>query len=305
MIGWLVFGVLVLGLLSLDLLVFHRKSHEIGVREALAWSGVWIGLALAFAVGVYFAKGHVAATEFITAYLIEESLSVDNLFVFLVLFSHFAVPAPYRHKVLFWGILGALIMRFAFIAAGVSLIERFQWVLYVFGAILLVSGFNLLREREKEVHPERNWVLRGFRRVFPVTTDYEGDRFFVRRAGRLFATPLFIVLLAVETTDLVFAVDSIPAALGISRDPFIVYTSNVFAILGLRSLFFAIVRLLDVFHLLHYGLALILMFVGVKMLIEAWIHVPTIVALGVVIGTLAVSIAASMIWPAKAPATKP
>jgi tellurite resistance protein TerC len=297
MIGWGVFIALVAGILALDLFVLRRKSHEVGIREALMWCAIWIGLALAFGAGVWITRGHRAGLEFLTAYLIEESLSVDNLFVFLMLFAHFRVPPSYQHKVLFWGILGALAMRFVFILTGVSLLRHFEWVMYVFGAILVVSGVRMARGHGPEVHPEHNPVLKLFRRFFPVTDAYEGDRFFLVRQGRRFATPLFVVLLMVETADLVFAVDSIPAVLGISRDSFIVYTSNAFAILGLRSLFFALSRLLDAFHLLHYGLSLILVFVGLKMLVSAFFHVPTAVALGVVGLTLAASIAASMIWP--------
>ena len=299
MIGWIVFGVIILGILGLDLLVFRRQTHAVEMREALVWSGVWIALALVFNAGVYVTRGPLAATEFLTAYLIEESLSVDNLFVFLMLFAHFHVPLAYRHKVLFWGILGALVMRLAFIVAGVSLLAAFHWLLYVFGVVLVFSGVKMAGQRGRQIDPEHSVVLRLFRRFFPVARDDQGGRFFVRERGRWLATPLFVVLLLVETTDLVFAVDSIPAVLGISRDPFIVYTSNVFAILGLRSLFFALARLLDLFHFLHYGLALILVFVGVKMLISSWVHVPTPVALLVVGGTLAASTAASLVWPRK------
>jgi tellurite resistance protein TerC len=299
MIGWALFIAIVAGILALDLFVVRRKSHEIGLREALTWCAVWIGLALLFGAGVWLTRGHRAGLEFITAYLIEESLSVDNLFVFLLLFAHFRVPASYQHKVLFWGILGALAMRFVFIFTGVALLQRFEWVLYVFGAVLVFSGVRMARGRGPEIHPENSIVLRLFRRLFPVTERFDGDRFFVLREGRRLATPLFVVLLMVETADLVFAVDSIPAVLGISRDSFIVYTSNAFAILGLRSLFFALARLLDAFHFLHYGLALILVFVGVKMLASAWIHIPTGVALGFVGATLAVSTIASIVFPAR------
>ena len=304
MIGWAVFIALVAGILALDLFVLRRKSHAVGIREALTWCAIWIGLALAFGAGVWVTRGSRAGLEFVTAYLIEESLSVDNLFVFLLLFAHFRVPASYQHKVLFWGILGALAMRFVFILTGVSLLRRFEWVLYVFGAVLVVSGVRMARGHGPEVHPENNLVLRLFRRFMPITEQFEGDRFFLVREGRRFATPLFVVLLMVETADLVFAVDSIPAVLGISRDPFIVYTSNAFAILGLRSLFFALARLLDAFHFLHYGLALILMFVGLKMLVSGWVHVPTAVALGFVGLTIAASTLASVIWPRRDVATR-
>jgi tellurite resistance protein TerC len=305
MIGWGAFIVIVAGILALDLFVVRRQSHTIGLGEALTWSAIWIGLALAFGAGVWWTRGHSAGLEFLTAYLIEESLSVDNLFVFLLLFAHFRVPASYQHKVLFWGILGALAMRFVFILTGVSLLRRFEWVLYVFGAVLVISGIRMARGKGPEIHPENSLVLRLFRRVLPVTERFEGDRFFLIREGRRFATPLFVVLLMVETADLVFAVDSIPAVLGISRDSFIVYTSNAFAILGLRSLFFALARLLDAFHFLHYGLALILVFVGLKMLASPWgVHVPTALALGVVGATLAASTVASLVWPRRGAASR-
>jgi tellurite resistance protein TerC len=297
MTGWAIFVAIVAGVLALDLFVVRRRSREIGMREALVWCAVWIGLALAFDGYVALTRGHRAGLEFLTAYLIEESLSVDNLFVFLLLFAHFGLPPRYRHKVLFWGILGALLMRFVFIVTGVSLLRRFEWVLYVFGAVLVVSGVRMARGGGPEVEPEKSLVLRGFRRLFPITPRFEGDRFFVLREGRRFATPLLVVLLMVETADLVFAVDSIPAVLGVSRDPFVVYTSNAFAILGLRSMFFALSRLLDAFHALHYGLALILVFVGLEMLGSAWVKVPTGVTLGLVGATIVVSVAASLLVP--------
>jgi tellurite resistance protein TerC len=229
---------------------------------------------------------------------------VDNLFVFLMLFTYFRVPAEQQHHVLFWGILGALVMRAIFIAAGVALITKFSWVLYFFGAILLWSGIKMALEKDQEVHPEKNPVLKLFRRLFPVTTDFVGGKFFTRRDGRRLATPLMVVLIVVETTDLVFAVDSIPAVLAITADPFIVFTSNVFAILGLRALYFALARLMNVFHHLHYGLAVVLVFVGVKMLLSRFIHIPTGVALGVVGGVLAVAILASVLWPARSVAPR-
>jgi TerC family integral membrane protein len=300
-VGWIVFGVLVLGMLALDLFVFHRRTHAVSMREALSWSGVWIGLALVFALGVWWVRGAHSALEFTTAYLIEESLSIDNLFVFLLLFSHFRVPAVYQHKVLFWGILGALAMRLIFIVAGVALLERVHAVIYLFGAVLVVSGVRMAVSEQTEIDPEKNPVLRLFRGFVPITPDYRGDKFFVREAGRRMATPLLAVLLMVETTDLVFAVDSIPAVLAISRDPFIVYTSNVFAILGLRSLFFALARLLDLFHFLHYGLSLILVFVGTKMILSHWIELPIGVTLAVVGATILVSVVASLAFPRPRP----
>jgi len=286
-------------MLVLDLGVFHRKSHTVKYREALIWSVVWIALALIFAVVIYFWHGRTPSLEFVTGYVIELSLSVDNLFVFLLIFRYFQVPPGHQHKVLFWGILGALIMRAIFIAAGVGLIQRFHWVVYVFGVFLVYSGFKLLRQGEAEIHPEKNPVLRLFRRLVPVTRDYEGDKFFVRRPG-LLATPLLVVLVVVETTDLLFAVDSIPAILAITRDAFIVYTSNVFAILGLRSMYFALAGMMEMFRFLHYGLSVVLMFVGSKMLLSHYYEVPTVVALGAVAGILLLSVGASLIRPKSA-----
>jgi tellurite resistance protein TerC len=296
---WILFAVVVLGLLAIDLGVFHRKSHTVKMREALIWSAVWISLALAFNAFVYMTRGPVPAMEFLTGYIVEEALSVDNLFVFLMIFSYFRVPAEYQHKVLFWGILGALIMRAAFIVAGIALIQQFHWVIYIFGVFLIITGIKMLKSSDEEINPERNPVLRLFRRIMPVTEHYEKDTFFVRRNARTYATPLFVVLLMVETTDVIFAVDSIPAILGITTDPFIVYTSNVFAILGLRSIYFALAGLMQLFHYLKYGLCLILVFVGSKMLISEFYKPPIILALGVIIVVLALSIVASLIWPQK------
>lgn len=286
-------------MLALDLGLLNRRPHHVGFREAMMWSAAWITLAAGFAVVVLFWRGHATALEFVTGYVIELSLSVDNLFVFLVVFRYFKVPDERQHKVLFWGILGALIARGIFILAGVTLIRRFEWITYLFGAMLLYSGYKLLRQGETEIHPEKNPILRGFRRVFPVTKEYEGGKFFVRRAG-LYATPLFIVLLVIETTDVLFAVDSIPAVLAITRDAFIVYTSNVFAILGLRSMYFALAGMLEVFHYLHYGLSMVLIFIGIKMIGSHYLHIPTVWALGVVIALLGISVAASLLRPRKA-----
>lgn len=294
---WVLFAVVILGLLALDLGIFHRKSHTVKMREALIWSGVWIALALIFNGFIYYTRGPVPAMEFLTGYLVEEALSVDNLFVFLMVFSFFRVPAEYQHKILFWGIIGALFMRAAFILAGITLIQQFHWVIYIFGAFLIITGIKMLTNDDDEINPERNPVLRLFRRVMPVTDNYDRDNFFVRKDGRLFATPLFIVLLMVETTDVIFAVDSIPAILGITTDPFIVYTSNVFAIMGLRSIYFALAGLMQIFHYLKYGLCAILVFVGTKMLISEIYKIPVVVALGTIIGVLLISILASVIWP--------
>jgi len=294
---WIVFNIFVLAMLTLDLGIFHRKAHEVKVKEALVWSFVWIGLALLFNVGVYFWQGPQTALEFLTGYLIEKSLSVDNIFVFLLIFSYFRVPALYQHKVLFWGILGALIMRAIFIVAGVALIQKFHWMIYIFGGLLILTGIKMALQKDMEIHPERNPVLRLFQRFIPVTKDYEDDKFFFKRSGRYFATPLFITLLIVETTDLIFAVDSIPAILAITTDPFIVYTSNVFAILGLRALFFALAGIMQLFHYLHYGLSAILVFVGIKMLLADLYKTPVGISLGVVAGFLLISVIASIIRP--------
>ena len=296
---WILFNLFVLAMLVLDLGVFHRRAHIVKFREALVWSAVWIALAAIFAVVIFFWHGRTPALEFVTGYVIELSLSVDNLFVFLLIFRFFQVSAAHQHKVLFWGILGALVMRAVFIAAGVGLIQRFHWIVYLFGAFLVYSGIKLFFQEEAEIHPEKNPVLRLFRRFVPVTKDYEGNKFFVRRAG-LYATPLFVVLLVVETTDLLFAVDSIPAILAITRDAFIVYTSNVFAILGLRSMYFALAGMMEMFRYLHYGLSLVLVFVGSKMLLSHYFEIPTHIALAAVAGVLAISVIASVAHPRKA-----
>jgi tellurite resistance protein TerC len=293
---WVLFNLFVLAMLVLDLGVFHRRAHTVKFREALAWSAMWIALALGFAVLVYFWHGRTTTLEFVTGYVIELSLSVDNLFVFLLIFRYFRVAPVHQHKVLFWGILGALIMRGVFILLGVGLIRRFHVIIYFFGALLVYSGIKLFRQKEEEIHPEKNPVLRLFRRWVPVTKDYEGSQFFVRRPG-LFATPLFIVLLVVETTDVLFAVDSIPAVLAITLDAFIVYTSNVFAIMGLRSMYFALAGMMELFHYLHYGLSIVLMFVGAKMLVSHYFQIPTVAALAVVAGVLLTSVLASVVHP--------
>lgn len=295
---WILFNAFVLGLLALDLGVFHRRSREVKFRQALAWSAVWIALAAGFACVLYFWQGHQVTLEFVTGYIIELSLSIDNLFVFLLIFRFFRVPSSYQHKVLFWGILGALIMRGVFIFVGVGLIRKFAWVTYIFGGFLVYSGVQLFREKNAEINPETNPVLRLFRRIVPVTRDFEGDKFFVRRAS-LYATPLLVVLIVVETTDVLFAVDSIPAILAITLNAFIVYTSNVFAILGLRSMYFALAGMMDRFHYLHYGLSLVLIFVGAKMLTSHYYEFPTAWALGVVAAILITSVVASVLRPAQ------
>jgi len=296
---WILFNLFVLAMLALDLGVFSRRAHTVGFREALGWSSMWLALAAAFAVLVYFWHGRPVALEFVTGYVIELSLSVDNLFVFLVIFRYFRVPAEQQHKVLFWGILGALVMRGVFILAGVGLIRRFHWIIYLFGAVLVYSGIRLFREGEEEIHPEKNPILRLFRRWMPVTKDYVNGKFFVR-TPELCATPLLVVLLVVETTDVLFAVDSIPAVLAITLNAFIVYTSNVFAILGLRSMYFALAGMMEMFDYLHYGLSLVLIFVGAKMLVSHYYHIPTELALGVVVAVLGISVVASLLFPRKA-----
>lgn len=292
---WVGFGVFVLAMLALDLGVFHRNCHPVSMKEALTWSGVWIALALVFNAGVWYWNGGDKGLEFLTGYVVELSLSVDNLFVFLLIFGYFKVPAHFHHKVLFWGILGALIMRAVFIAAGVTLMQKFHWIIYVFGAVLVISGLKMAFERDKEVHPEKNPVLKLFRRFMPVTSEYHAGRFFVKQGQTWMATPLFIVLLMLETTDLVFAVDSVPAVLAITTDPFIVYTSNVFAILGLRSMFFALAGVMKLFHYLHYGLSAVLIFVGAKMLLAGFYKIPTLASLLVIVALLSVAVAASLI----------
>jgi tellurite resistance protein TerC len=284
-------------MLAVDLGVVHRRAHTVRLKEALIWSGIWIALALLFALGVYFWYGPQPALEFLTGYLIEKSLSVDNIFVFVLIFSYFKVPALYQHKVLFWGILGALVMRAIFIFAGIALLQRLHWIIYVFGALLILTGIKMAMEKDKEIHPDKNPVLRLFRRLVPVTEDYHVDHFFVRRFGHYAATPLFVVLLVVETTDIIFAVDSIPAILAITVDPFLVYTSNVFAILGLRALYFALAGVMQLFHYLHYGLSAILVFVGAQMLLADVYKLPIGVALGVIAGILLISVIASVMRP--------
>jgi tellurite resistance protein TerC len=301
---WIGFTAFVLGVLALDLGVFHRKAHVVGAREAATWSVVWVTLAAIFGVGVYFTMGAQSALEFAAGYLVEEALSVDNLFVFLLLFSYFRVPAELQHRVLFWGILGALVMRAIMIVAGAALIHQFHWIIYVFGAFLVITGARMATGGATDVDPEHNPALKLVRRLVPVTRQFREQRFFVRdrdpRQGRerWFATPLFVVLVLVETTDLVFAVDSIPAIFGVTQDPFIVYTSNVFAILGLRSLFFLLHGMITKFHLLRFGLAAVLVFVGVKMLISGKWNIPIGVSLVVIALLLGASIVASLLRPA-------
>jgi tellurite resistance protein TerC len=293
---WAAFTGLILVLLALDLGVLHRKPHAVKPREALLWSVVWIALSLLFNVVIYFWKGPEPALEFLTGYLIEKSLSVDNIFVFVLIFSYFRVPPELQHRVLFWGILGALILRAVLILTGAWLLSNFHWVEYIFGAFLVFTAVKMAKQGEPEIHPEGNRLVRLFRRLFPVTREFDGPRFFVRKDGVLSATPLFIVLLLVETTDVVFAFDSIPAIFGVTKDPFIVFTSNIFAILGLRALYFLLASVIGMFAYLGLGLAFVLGFIGLKMLLSSWIHVSTPVSLAVVFGILTLSVVASLVF---------
>jgi tellurite resistance protein TerC len=292
---WGGFTAFVLVMLALDLGVFHRKAHEVRFREALTWSVVWVALALGFNAVIWAWYGPTKGLEFLTGYLIEKALSVDNVFVFLVIFSYFAVPAAYQHRVLFWGILGALFMRAIFIVAGAALITTFHWIIYVFGGVLLLTGVKLFLQRNEQMHPEKNPVLRIFKRLVPSVPDYNGQRFTVVKHGRRYATPLLAVLVLVEATDLVFAVDSIPAVFAVTTDPFIVYTSNIFAILGLRAMFFLLAGVMDRFRYLKPGLAAVLVFVGAKMMLTGVYKIPIAVSLGVVAGILAVAVVASLL----------
>lgn len=300
---WLFFGGIVLVLIVLDLFVFNRRSHTIRFREAVLWTCFWMGIALSFNLFVYGTMGARPALEFLTGYVVEQSLSVDNLFVFALILRYFGVPEAFLHRVLYLGILMAILFRALFIAAGVALLHQFHWIIYVFGAMLVLTGVRMMFQDDEELEPEKNPVIRLFRRIFPVTEHYEGNRFFVRRSARLWATPLFIVVLFLAVTDIVFAVDSIPAVLAITQDTFIVYTSNIFAVLGLRALFFVLAGVLNLFHHLRYGLAVILVFVGAKMLGSSFIEVPIGVSLGVIAGVLALSILASLLWPKRDEAT--
>ena len=294
---WIGFGVVVLFMLALDLGVLNRNAHVISIKEAGIWTAVWIALSLAFGAVIWALLGQTAGIQFLTGYLIEKSLSVDNIFVFVLIFSYFSVPALYQHRVLFWGVLGALIMRAIMIGAGVALIHRFEWIVYVFGAFLVYSGIRMARQNhDEEIDPDKNPVIRLFRRFMPVTPEYHGEKFTIIQQGKRFATPLLLVLIMIETTDLIFAVDSIPAILAISQDPFIVYTSNIFAILGLRSMYFLLASVIDKFRYLKLGLSLILVYVGFKMLLT-WrdlLHIDPFVSLGIISAVLAISIAASL-----------
>jgi tellurite resistance protein TerC len=301
---WIGFNIFVLVMLALDLGVFHRKAHVISIKEATIWSVVWISMALLFNLGLYFFWDKIspasaysnseAALAFFTGYLLEKSLSVDNIFVFVLIFTFFSVPAIYQHRVLFWGIIGALLMRAALIAVGAVLLKEFHWIIYLFGGFLIFTGIRMALHRNEEMHPEKNPLVKLLRRIMPVTENYEGDKFFIRRAGKLMATPLFLVLLLVESTDLIFAVDSIPAIFAVTNDTFIIYTSNVFAILGLRSLYFLLAGVVDKFYYLKLGLSVVLVFVGTKMMLVDIYKIPVGLSLGVIFIILAISIAASL-----------
>ena len=305
---WVGFNLFVLAMLALDLGVFHRKSHAVSGKEALTWSLVWISLSLVFNAIIYFFWDRMmpqssytnmeAALAFFTGYLIEKSLSVDNIFVFILIFSFFGVPAAYQHRVLFWGILGALLMRGALIAVGAALLEQFHWIIYLFGAFLIFTGIRMARHQEEEIHPDQNPVVKFFRKIMPVTENFEKDKFFIRRAGKIVATPLFLILLIVESTDLVFAVDSIPAIFAVTREPFIVYTSNVFAILGLRALYFLLANVMDKFQYLKLGLSAVLTFIGIKMVIVDLYHIPVGLSLAIVASILTIAVLASL-WKAR------
>ena len=306
---WVGFNAFVLAMLAVDLFVFHREAHEVRAREAAAWSVVWVALALLFGCGVYMFMGRAAGLEYFTGYVIEKALSVDNIFVFVLIFGFFRVPSEYQHRILFWGILGALLMRGAMIAAGAYLIEQFHWIIYVFGAFLVFTGIRMATGGDHDIDPAANPVIRLVRRLIPVTSEYHGQRFFVRAeyGGRLrvLATPLFVVLALVETTDLIFAVDSIPAIFAVTQEPFIVYSSNVFAILGLRALYFLLAGVIHRFHYLKLGLSAVLVFVGAKMVMADVYTVPIGLSLAIIVGVLAAATAASLLWPKSARASGP
>jgi tellurite resistance protein TerC len=303
--AWGAFVAFVLAMLAIDLGVFHRKAHEVSLKEAGIWSAVWVALAVVFNVGVYAWFGPQRALEFTTGYLIEKALAVDNIFVFVVIFSAFAVPAIYQHRVLFWGVLGALVMRAAFILAGGAFLQRFHWAIYVFGALLAFTGLKLLLQRNHEIHPEKNLIVRWVQKAFPMTHELHGDRFFVKRDGRWYGTRLLLALVAVEVSDLIFAVDSIPAIFAITSDPFIVFTSNIFAILGLRSLYFFLAGIITKFVYLNVGLSFVLIFVGAKMLAMDVYKVPIGASLGIIAAILGLSIIVSLIRPARTDAATP
>jgi tellurite resistance protein TerC len=292
---WISFVLFILLVLAVDLGLFHKKSHSVGFKESMLWSLVWVFLALSFNGLIYYWRGADDAMLFLTGYLIEKSLSVDNLFVFLLIFSFFKVDNKYQHKILFYGILGALVMRAIFIWLGIALIQQFTWIIYVFGAFLVISGLKMLKPQDENVDLDKNWIIKITKKIFPTTTEMDGDKFFTKIDGKTFVTPLFITLIFVEISDLIFAVDSIPAIIGITSDPFLVFTSNVFAILGLRSLYFALKGIADIFHYLKYGLSLILVFIGAKMLISSFFHIPVWFTMTFIFGTLGICMGISLL----------
>lgn len=295
--GWIAFNTFVITMIILDLFILHRNQKIMGFKQALITSGVWISMALIFNLGIYYFSGRDKALDFLAGYLIEEALSIDNLFVFLLIFDYFHTPREYQHKVLFWGILGAVVMRALFIFFGIALVNQFHWLLYIFGAFLIYAAIKMALPKNEAINPENNFVIKMVKKIFPVTKDYVGDNFFTRIDGKLWATPLFIAVVTVEMTDLIFAIDSIPAVMAITLDPFIVYTSNIFAILGLRSLYFALANLIPLFHFLKYGLAAILGFVGLKMLLGHFIDIPIGVSLGFIALSLIATVCASLLFP--------
>ena len=296
---WSAFAGIITFMLFLDLGVFHKKSHTVSIKESLSWTAVWISIALLFNAWVYHSMGEQKGLEFLTGYVIEKSLSIDNIFVISLIFSYFKVPSKYQHRVLFWGVLGALLFRIIFIFAGVALIQKFTWMIYVFGGFLVFTGFKMLKDEEKEINIDSNPIVAFIKRFWKISSDYNEDRFTVRKNGVRFFTPLFLVLMMIESTDIIFAFDSIPAVLAITPDPYIVFTSNVFAILGLRSLYFALNGIMEMFEYIHYALAGILMFVGAKMILSFKYHVPTIVSVGVIFTFIIISIVASIYFPKK------
>jgi tellurite resistance protein TerC len=289
------FNIFIVAMLLLDLGIIQRRAHFPSMKEALGWTFVWISFAVMFGIFIWWEMGSQAALEYFTGYIVEQSLSVDNVFVFIVIFSYFAVPKHVHHTVLFWGVLSAIVFRAIFIVLGAALVAQFQWILYLLGAFLVFTAIKLAVQGETEVHPERNPFITFARRFMPVTPDYEGSRFFVRKKGRNFMTPLFLVLLMIETTDIAFATDSIPAIFAITRDTFIIYTSNIFAVLGLRSLYFVVAGFMKQFHYLKYGLSVVLGFIGIKMLIEHWLHIPIMYSIFVIFGVIAISVLASLL----------
>ena len=297
--GWVTFNIFVITMIILDLFVLHRKQKIIGVKQALLTSAMWISMALIFNMGLYYFYGKNTALDFLAGYLIEEALSVDNLFVFILIFDYFKTPREYQHKVLFWGILGAIVMRAIFIFFGIALVTKFHWILYFFGVFLIYAAIKMALPKNEQINPENNFVIRLLKKVITVSEKYDGDKFFTRIDNKWWATPLFIVVVTVELTDLIFAVDSIPAVMAITLDPFIVYTSNVFAILGLRSLYFALAHLMPLFHFLKYGLAAILGFVGMKMLFAYYLHIPIGFSLGFIVASITIAVVSSLLFPSK------